>query len=155
MKNISSIWISWNENIKHPFSKIHIVKTEEDIVDAVKGVEKIRFFGSKQSSSDIAAGTTALIDVKEYNKILSYDDINRRITVQSGILLKDLIESVEAKGWCIPCLPDINTITIGGAIATGTHGTSGHLLSEYIFKCSFDLAFFPFLKFSGLFSRGK
>ena len=140
MENISSIWISWNENIKHPFSNIHIVKTEEDIVEAVKGAEKIRFFGSKQSSSDIAAGTTALIDVKEYNKILSYDDINRRITVQSGILLKDLIESVEAKGWCIPCLPDINTITIGGAIATGTHGTSGHLLSEYITKCKLVLA---------------
>ena len=66
--------------------------------------------------------------------------LNRTITVQSGIILGDLIEAIEAKGWCIPCLPDINTITIGGALATGTHGTSGKLLSEYMTKCNLILA---------------
>lgn len=140
MSNASSIWTSWNKNIKHPFSNIHVVKTEKDIIDAVKNSKKIRLFGTKQSSSDIAAGTTDLIDIKEYNKILSYDELKRQITFQSGILLKDLIEKIESKGWCIPCLPDINTITIGGAIATGTHGTNGHLLSEYITKCKLVLA---------------
>ena len=39
---------------------------------------------------------------------------------------------MEAKGWCIPCLPDINTVTLGGALATGTHGTSGKLLASYV-----------------------
>ncbi len=140
MKDSSGIWLSWNENLKHPYSKTHIIKTEKDIINAVKDADKIRFFGSKQSSSDIAAGTTTLIDIREYNKIINIDDSKLQITVQSGVLLKDLIENIEAQGWCIPCLPDINTITIGGAIATGTHGTNGHLLSEYIAKCKLVLA---------------
>ena len=97
MSNASSIWTSWNKNIKHPFSNIHVVKTEKDIIDAVKNSKKIRLFGTKQSSSDIAAGTTDLIDIKEYNKILSYDELKRQITFQSGILLKDLIEKIESK----------------------------------------------------------
>ena len=37
-------------------------------------------------------------------------------------------------------MPDINTITIGGALATGTHGTSGHLLCEYMTSCTLVLA---------------
>jgi len=28
-------------------------------------------------------------------------------------------------GWGLPCLPDIDAVTIGGALATGTHGTAG------------------------------
>ena len=60
--------------------------------------------------------------------------------MQSGVILGDLLDAIEAKGWCIPCLPDINTITIGGALATGTHGTSGKLLCEYMTDCSIVLA---------------
>ena len=81
-----------------------------------------------------------LVDMTTYNKILSYDDDALTITAQSGVILGDLLEAIESKGWCIPCLPDINTITLGGALATGTHGTSGKLLSEYVTECSIVLA---------------
>ena len=37
-------------------------------------------------------------------------------------------------------MPDINTVTIGGALATGTHGTSGKLLCDYMTSCSLVLA---------------
>ncbi len=140
MSDKLKVWVSWNENIKHNYSCIYRVKTEEELIAAVKKSEKIRFFGSKQSSADIAAGPSTLIDTTEYNKILNFDEANQQITVQSGVLLKDLIEAIEKKGYCIPCLPDINTITIGGAVATGTHGTNGHLLSEYIAHCKLVLA---------------
>lgn len=136
----SGTWISWNENLKHPYNNLFEVTTEEELQSAIAGAENIRFFGNKQSSADIAAGTSSLIDMRTYNKIIGYDDQNMLITVQSGTALVDLIEAVEAKGWCIPCLPDINTVTVGGALATGTHGTSGKLLSEYIEKCTAVLA---------------
>jgi len=108
--------------------------------EVVAKTDKIRFFGTKQSSADIAAGIDRLIDITPYHKIVSCDETERSITVQSGMILGDLLEIIEAKGWCIPCLPDINTITIGGALATGTHGTSGHLLCEYMTSCTLVLA---------------
>ena len=132
IKEKESVWTSWNENIKHPFKELSIVKTEEDLQKVIREAEKVRFFGNKQSSADICAGVASLIDIREYNQILSYNDNNREITVQAGIKLQDLIEAVEAKGWCIPCLPDINTITLGGALATGTHGTSGKIMADYV-----------------------
>jgi len=133
-------WVSWNENLKYNYKTKYSITSEEELQEVVAQNEKIRFFGSKQSSADIAAGTDALIDMTSYNKIVSYDYNRKTITVQSGLILSELLESIEAVGWCIPCLPDINTITIGGALATGTHGTSGKLLSEYMIECNLVLA---------------
>ncbi len=124
-------WVSWNENIKHPFEKLYKVTEETEIQDIIKNNDNIRIFGNKQSSADICSGTKAIIDIKDYNKVIDYNNDLKQITVQSGIKLADLIETIEAYGWCIPCLPDINTITIGGALATGTHGTSGQILADY------------------------
>jgi len=140
MEQNKNTWVSWNENLKYNYKKLYEITTEEELREAVATNEKIRFFGSKQSSADIAAGTDVLIDMKAYNKIVSYDYNKKTITVQSGLLLGELLEAIEAVGWCIPCLPDINTITIGGALATGTHGTSGKLLSEYMTECNLVLA---------------
>ena len=136
----SGTWISWNENLSYAYENLYQVSTEEELSKAIAQSDEIRFFGTKQSSADIAAGSASLIDMRSYNKILATSDAEKLITVQSGVVLVDLIEAVEAKGWCIPCLPDINTITVGGALATGTHGTSGKLLSEYLYSCSLVLA---------------
>lgn len=133
-KKKNGIWVSWNENIQHDYQTLHEVKSESELSQLIAGAENVRFFGNKQASSDIAAGTDTLIDMKTYNQIVSYNDDDRTITIESGASLEKLIEAVEEKGWCIPCLPDINTVTVGGAVATGTHGTIGQLLSEYISK---------------------
>ena len=139
-QNRNGVWTSWNENLIYNYKSLYQITSEKELQEVVKTSEKIRFFGSKQSSADIAAGVETLIDITTYNKILSFNDSEHTVTLQSGVILGDLLEAVEAKGWCIPCLPDINTITIGGALATGTHGTSGKLLSEYMTKCSIVLA---------------
>lgn len=139
-QNSNGTWISWNENLKYDYTTKYDITTEEELQSVVANNKKIRFFGSKQSSSDIAAGTDVLIDMTQYNKIVSYDYNNKTITVQSGLILSELLEAIESVGWCIPCLPDINTITIGGALATGTHGTSGKLLCEYMTACNLVLA---------------
>jgi L-gulonolactone oxidase len=133
-------WVSWNENLIYEYKNLYRIASEQELQDVIAKSDKIRFFGTKQSSADIAAGIETLIDITTYNKIVSYDDSEHTVTVQSGLILGDLLEAIEAKGWCIPCLPDINTITIGGALATGTHGTSGKLLCEYMTSCTLVLA---------------
>lgn len=141
--NNSKQWVSWNANVQHTYEQLHQVHNEEELVQAIKEAPgKVRVFGSRQSSADIAAGTATLIDNTTYNKILSYDLEKHHITVQSGISLKILIQAIHAQGWTIPCLPDIDTVTLGGALATGTHGTgrSGHLLSSYMIHCRLILA---------------
>ncbi len=129
------LWVSWNENIQHPFKTLICPSTEEEIVEVLTQSEsKVRVFGEKKSSADIAAGTETLISLCNYTAIVSEDKERMQLTVQSGIQLKELIQEIESRGWAIPCLPDIDVITLGGALATGTHGTGreGLLLSGYV-----------------------
>ena len=139
-QNKNGVWQSWNENLTYNYKSLYKITTEKELQEIVRNSEKIRVFGSRQSSADIVSGAETLVDITTYNKIVSFNESDKTITVQSGVILGDLLETIEAKGWCIPCLPDINTVTIGGALATGTHGTSGKLLCEYMIKCRIVLA---------------
>ncbi|TXD84078.1 FAD-binding protein [Subsaximicrobium wynnwilliamsii] len=138
--NNEKIWKSWNENIQHSYKKLHTITSEKELQQIIIASENIKIFGNKQSSADISAGADTLIDMRAYDKMLSIDKKNMRITVESGMRLSTLLEKLEDLGWCIPCLPDINTITVGGALATGTHGTSGSILAQYMCACHVVLA---------------
>jgi len=127
-------WISWNGNKVHNYQNLYTPTTEQELQQIVANSKNVRVFGGRFSSADINAGTNTLIDITQYNKIVRINKDTKQITVQAGITLKELIEAVQNEGWCIPCLPDINTITIGGALATATHGTNGFILSKYVSK---------------------
>ncbi len=133
----SGTWVSWNGNVEHSYKEIGRPTSEEQIVEMVKACDSVRMIGNGQSSADIVAGTAVLIDPSEYNNIVSFDRDRGEITVQSGMRLKELLQTLEAAGWTLPCLPDIDTVTIGGAVSTGTHGTSGgaHPIAEYMTEC--------------------
>ena len=130
----TNTWISWNKNIKHTYKNLIKVSNEEEIMDAVANNVSLRVFGNRFSSADIHAGTPTLIDVSNYDKIVNINKETKEVTVQAGASLEKVINTVQACGWCIPCLPDINKITIGGALATATHGTNGFILSKYVSK---------------------
>ncbi|MGY5352593.1 D-arabinono-1,4-lactone oxidase [Wenyingzhuangia sp. IMCC45533] len=133
-------WISWNENVKHSYAELIEVKTEQDLVNAIANNDSVRVFGNRYSSSDISAGTSVLVDVTNYNKVVKVNQETKEVTVQAGATLEETINVIQSAGWCIPCLPDIDKITIGGALATATHGTSGFILSKYVSKFRMVLA---------------
>ena len=139
-QNKNGTWVSWNDNLKYNYETLYQIETEQELQEVIEKSDKIRVSGTKQSSADIVAGINSIIDITTYNKILNFNESDKTITVQSGVILGDLLEAVEAKGWCIPCLPDINTVSVGGALATGTHGTSGKLLCEYVTQFRLVLA---------------
>ncbi len=133
MKSLKK-WISWNGNKTHSYQNLYTPTTETELQEIVRNHSNIRVFGGKFSSSDINAGTDTLIDITPCNKIVNINKEAKQITVQAGVTIKELIETAQNNGWCIPCLPDINSITIGGALATATHGTNGFILSKYASK---------------------
>lgn len=126
------IWISWNGNIRHPFERLTAAEREESLAEEIRDAASVRLFGKGQSSADIAAGTSTLIDTRAYNRILAVDSEKLQISVEAGISLADLLRKTEELGWALPALPDIDTVTVGGALSTGTHGTCGELLSQYV-----------------------
>lgn len=131
---MSEQWKSWNNNKTHKYENLYYPETENEISEIVKNAKSVRMIGTGKSSADIIAGTETLISYEKFNKILNIDKKNYTVTVQSGITLKQLLQTLEKDGLAFGALPDIDDITVGGAISTGTHGTGkiAQSLSEYI-----------------------
>ena len=64
--------------------------------------------------------------MKNFNKIKSFDDKTGDIVVESGLLLKDLIEVFLPKGWFPYVTPGSKNVTLGGMVAANVHGKNQH-----------------------------
>ena len=134
MTDLSGNWISWNGRIKHSYRQLYQPRNEAELAAIVAGSPSIRVVGTGRSSADICAGTTDLIDFTRYSTEIRIDLETMTVTASPGVMLADLIQALARQGFCLATLPDIDCISLGGAIATGTHGTgqAGLSLSDYL-----------------------
>lgn len=65
-----------------------------------------------------------LLDLSGMNRILSLDEENLTLTLEPGVLLMDVIEYVETRGFYYPPNPGEKSATIGGNVSTNAGGMS-------------------------------
>lgn len=99
----------------------------EDIVSAVRAAYRfgasvvVRSGGTNLVGSTVPDGGLVL-DVSGLNRILEFDRDNLTITVEPGVVLRDLIAFVEARGLMYPPDPAEKLGTIGGNVSTNAGG---------------------------------
>jgi len=82
-------------------------------------------------------GDCCLTDTGEYliiphlDNILDFNPQAKTITVQAGMVLKDLLEFLAPRGFFLPVVPGTKFITIGGAIANDVHGKGHHKFGSF------------------------
>ena len=120
-------WTNWARNQSSNPHNIFEPKTEAEISDIVcLGVArrlKIRPIGSGHSFSSIGLTEGFLVSMESMNRVISVDRDRLRVTVGAGITISDLNIELHKIGFALPNLGDIDTQSLAGAIATGTHGT--------------------------------
>jgi len=67
------------------------------------------------------------LDMKNFNRILNFDEKKKLITVESGISIIELLNFTLKFGLWITQIPGYPFISIGGAVASNVHGKSGNL----------------------------
>jgi D-arabinono-1,4-lactone oxidase len=103
---------------------------------------RITTVGAGHSPSDLTCTSSWLINLDNYDKILSLDRDSGVVVMQAGIRIFQLCEALEQHGLAMPSLGSINEQSIAGAISTGTHGSSIRhgLVSESILSLKITLA---------------
>ncbi|KAJ5614589.1 Sugar 1-4-lactone oxidase [Penicillium herquei] len=98
--------------------------------------------GSGHSPSDLTCTSSWLVNLDDFNRILQIDPTTQLVTVEAGIRLSELGDRLEENGLTLENLGSIDSQSIAGVIATGTHGSSLRhgLLSECIEGLSLVLA---------------
>ncbi|RUS13064.1 hypothetical protein BC937DRAFT_86409 [Endogone sp. FLAS-F59071] len=98
------------------------------VIDARDNGYTIKPVGSGHSFNDITlkAARGKVVSLREkYNRLISVDKENKTVTLQGGMVIRTLCRELEKHGLGLHNIGNYYEQTVGGALATGTHGTTG------------------------------
>lgn len=84
----------------------------------------VRGAGTGKVGGSVAIHGGVVLSLKNMNKVLSFDETQKTVTVQPGVLLQDVKAEAEAHGLCYPPDPGEKTATVGGNASTNASGPS-------------------------------
>ncbi|MBL7003995.1 MAG: FAD-binding oxidoreductase [Gammaproteobacteria bacterium] len=82
-------------------------------------------FGNGRSYGDSALSDQVL-KMTSYQHFLSFDEAKGVLSIESGVLLSDILTAMVPRGWFLQVTPGTKLITVGGAIASDVHGKNHH-----------------------------
>jgi FAD/FMN-containing dehydrogenase len=120
-------WSNWAGNVScEPAVRIDAA-SEADVVAALRDAEArglgVRVAGSGHSFSPLVATDGALLSLDGLAGIARHEPDARRVWVRAGTKLAALGRALHALGLAQENLGDVDVQALGGALATGTHGT--------------------------------
>jgi xylitol oxidase len=113
---------NWSGNLHYSTNKVFQPTTVAETQDAVRSVASLRALGTRHSFNGIADSTVAQISTLKL-KDVSLDAAAHTVTVGAGIRYGDLAVQLDAKGFALHNMASLPHISVGGAIATATHGS--------------------------------
>lgn len=107
------------------FRAPHIVAAADaaDVQRVVTAGGRVRALGTRHSFTDLADTTGTLVHLLEAPAGFELDEDRGTVTVGAGVRYGVLALWLEERGWALRNMGSLPHISIGGATATGTHGS--------------------------------
>jgi len=105
-------------------SGLLVPTTTQEIIDAVtRCAGPVSIGGSRHSMGGQTATTGALqIDMRDFDRILSFDSVRRIITVQAGIRWRQIQERIDKANLSVKIMQSYSNFTVGGSLSVNAHG---------------------------------
>lgn len=117
---------NWARNIAYSAAVTH-PRSIEELQEAVAAARTVHALGTRHSFSTCADTDGLLVALDGIAPDLVVDEIAGTATVGSAIRLGDLGRVLEERGLALANLPSLPHISLGGAVATATHGSGDSL----------------------------
>jgi xylitol oxidase len=114
---------NWAGNIRYLSDKLYEPTTLDELKALVQNNSRIKGQGTNHSFNGIDNSTFGFIRVTKMNQVISLDETNMTVTVQAGMRYGELCKYLEARGYALHNLASLPHISIGGSVATATHGS--------------------------------
>ncbi|GAA1732646.1 FAD-binding protein [Microbacterium paludicola] len=114
---------NWAGNVRFRANRIADPASTDDVREILRRPGRVRALGSGHSFSLIADTEATLVSTAGLASAPVIDADARTVTVGAGTRYGHLAQALEAEGWALSNLASLPHISIGGAIATGTHGS--------------------------------
>jgi xylitol oxidase len=112
---------NWAGNVTYSTKRILRPRSTAEVQELIAGAETLRPLGTRHSFSTVADSTSALISTEHLDRIVEIGD--KTVTVEAGIRYGELATALHERGLALPNFASLPHISVGGAIATATHGS--------------------------------
>ncbi len=113
---------NWAGTFHYSTSKVLQPASVAEVQQAVESVASVRALGTRHSFNGIADSTVAQISTLGLRDF-KLDAANRTVTVGAGIKYGDLAVQLDNAGFALANMASLPHISVGGSIATATHGS--------------------------------
>ncbi|MCW2965967.1 MAG: FAD-binding protein [Actinomycetia bacterium] len=112
---------NWAGNVTYSTERILRPRSTAEAQEMIAGAETLRPLGTRHSFSTVADSTGALLSTEHLDRIVEIGD--ETVTVEAGIRYGELATALHDRGLALPNFASLPHISVGGAIATATHGS--------------------------------
>ena len=112
---------NWAGNVSYSTARILRPRSVGEAQELIAGAETIRPLGTRHSFSLVADAAGALLSTEHLDRIVEIGETT--VTVEAGIRYGELSSTLRDHGLAVANLASLPHISVGGAVATGTHGS--------------------------------
>jgi xylitol oxidase len=114
---------NWAGNVQFRAATVHRPASVGEVRRLVARSGRIRALGTAHSFSRVADTTGDLISLARLPPVVDIDTASRTARVSAGLRYSDIAPRLDGAGLALANMASLPHISVGGAVATGTHGS--------------------------------
>lgn len=114
---------NWAGNIQYTATEFVRPSTVEQVRKVVAHAGQVRALGTRHSFNDVADSPGVLVSVADLSPVVEVDAARATARVAAGMSYAELAPRLDAAGFALPAMASLPHISVGGAVATATHGS--------------------------------